>query len=131
MFENIPNVLITVAAVALMGVALFNVFGGGSDLEPEEQEQVRALLASGEAVLVDVRTPGEFSGNGLEGAKNIPVQQLDQRLGDVGDKDDPVVVYCRSGSRSSRAAQMLERAGFETVYDLGSLASAQKMVEGS
>lgn len=130
MFENIPNLLIAVAAVALVGFALFNVFGSGSDLEPEEQEQVRTLLASGEAVLVDVRTPGEFSGNGLEGANNIPVQQLDKRLGDVGDKDDPVVVYCRSGSRSARAAQMLEQAGFEKVYDLGSRASAQKIVEG-
>lgn len=132
MFENIPNLLFAVAALALVGFVVFNTVGnalGGPDAE--QQQRLRALLAEGDAELVDVRTAREFSANGLEGAKNIPVQQLDQRLDEVGSKDKPVMVYCRSGNRSGRAAKMLEKAGFEQVYDLGSLRSADQVVEGA
>ncbi|MCC6995380.1 MAG: rhodanese-like domain-containing protein, partial [Deltaproteobacteria bacterium] len=70
----------------------------------------RALVAQG-ALLLDVRTAGEFAGGHIEGALNIPVQELGQRLGELGDKARPIVVYCRSGKRSSRAASMLKGAG--------------------
>ena len=130
MFESIPNLLFAVAALALARFVVFNTVGnalGGPNAE--EQEQIRTLLADGEATLVDVRTPREFSSGRVDGAKNIPVQQLEERLDELEDKDQAVLVYCRSGNRSGRAARMLEKAGFENVYDLGSLASAQKVVE--
>ena len=130
MFESIPNLLFAVAALALVGFVVFNTVGnalGGPNAE--EQEQIRTLLADGEATLVDVRTPREFSSGRVDGAKNIPVQQLEERLDELEDKDQAVLVYCRSGNRSGRAARMLEKAGFENVYDLGSLASAEKVVE--
>lgn len=82
-----------------------------------------ALLKT--AAVVDVRTPGEHAGDGhLQGDHNIPVQELDARLADIaslvgGDKTKPVVVYCRSGARSSRARRMLEQAGFTNVVDAG------------
>ncbi len=79
-----------------------------------------ALVAGG-AKLVDVRTPGEFASEHLPGAINIPVQQLSARLSSLGDKDEPIVVYCRSGARSARAAKILIQAGYSTVHDLGSL----------
>lgn len=132
MLENIPNLLFAVAAVALVGFVVFNTVGnalGGPDAE--EQENIRSLLADGEAILVDVRTPREFSSGRVDGAKNIPVQQLEQRLDELEDKDQAVLVYCRSGNRSSRAAQILENAGFERVYDLGSLRSAQRISDAS
>ena len=128
---NIPNLLFTVAAVALAGFVVINVitnlFGGP---DAEQREQIRTLLAGGDALLLDVRTPREFSSNGLDGATNIPVQRLDERLDEVGSKDQNVVVYCRSGSRSGRAANILEAAGYEAVYDMGSLRSARQIVEG-
>ena len=80
----------------------------------------RRLVASG-ALLVDVRTFEEFTSGHLPGAVNIPVQELDRRLGELGPKDRPIVLYCRSGNRSGRAARMLERAGFATIHHLGSI----------
>ena len=53
-----------------------------------------------------------------------------ERLDEVGDKDQPVAVYCRSGNRSGKAARMLEAAGYKAVYDLGGLRSARRVVEG-
>jgi rhodanese-related sulfurtransferase len=78
-------------------------------------------LVSGGAVLLDVRTQGEFDGGHIDGAKLIPVQELSSRMDDVGAKDKPVVVYCASGMRSARAANMLAQAGYGEVYDLGAM----------
>ncbi|MCG3172019.1 MAG: Thiosulfate sulfurtransferase GlpE [Myxococcota bacterium] len=79
----------------------------------------RQLVAGG-ALLLDVRTPEEFHGGHLEGAKNIPVQELAARLREVGDVKRPVVVYCRSGGRSSTAAQLLRGHGYQ-VTDIGGM----------
>lgn len=78
------------------------------------------------ALLVDVRTPGEFASGHVAGAVNIPLSQLGDRLSELGDRGDPIEVYCRSGNRSSRAAGLLAGYGFTSVTDLGSLSAAQQ-----
>ena len=52
-------------------------------------------------------------------APPIPVQELERRVGELGVRDRPVVIYCRSGRRSAAAKQMLDKAGFKSVRDLG------------
>lgn len=79
-------------------------------------QRARAMVAAG-ATLVDVRTPGEYASGHVEGATNIPVDELEGRMSEIA-SDRPVVVYCRSGARSSRAAAALEARGYE-VFDLG------------
>lgn len=76
--------------------------------------------ANADHVLIDVRTPEEFAAGHIPGAVNISVDQLAQRLNEIP-KDKPVVLYCRSGNRSNQAAQILERAGYTQIYDLGGL----------
>jgi len=71
-------------------------------------------------LLIDVRTPEEFASGHIAGAVNIPVDALSGRLSEVP-TDQPVVIYCRSGNRSATAAQILHRAGYPTVYDLGGI----------
>jgi phage shock protein E len=77
-------------------------------------------LVDGGALLLDVRTPEEFASGHVGGAVNIPVQVLGQRLAEVGSKDREVVVYCKSGGRSARAATELRQAGYK-VHDLGGI----------
>lgn len=77
----------------------------------------RQLIEQG-ALLLDVRTRDEFHEGHVSRAVNIPVQELAQRLGEVGPKTRPVVVYCRSGGRSAAAAQLLTQAGYQ-VKDIG------------
>lgn len=81
--------------------------------------EARQLVDDG-ALLLDVRTPQEFASGHIEGALNIPIDELSTRLDELGSHERPIVVYCRSGSRSRHAAELLERQGFEDVYDLGS-----------
>jgi phage shock protein E len=78
------------------------------------------LVESG-ARLVDVRTREEFEAGHLLGAVNIPVQELDRRMVELEPKGNPVVLYCRSGNRSGRAARMLKSAGYSAVHDLGAM----------
>ena len=74
------------------------------------------------AVLLDVRTAEEFASGHVEGAINIPLDQLDERMAELGPKDQSVVVYCRSGKRSASATRMLHAEGFTQVLDLGPMA---------
>lgn len=77
------------------------------------------LVADG-AVLLDVRTENEYALGHLEGARNIPVHVLESRL-DEFSPEVPVVVYCRSGLRSAKAATLLREGGVQTVHDLGGM----------
>ena len=72
------------------------------------------------AVIVDVRSPEEFAGGSYPGAKNIPVQVIGSRLSEIP-RDKPVVVFCRSGARSSAAAATLKQAGYTDVTNAGGL----------
>lgn len=70
--------------------------------------------------LIDVRTPEEYNEGHIEGAVNIDFyaddfeQQLQQKL----DKGKPVLLYCRSGSRSAQSAEQMKALGFKEMYDL-------------
>lgn len=81
----------------------------------------RQKVAEG-ALLLDVRSEGEFRGGAIPGAKNIPVQALGRRLSEL-DRARPIVVYCASGMRSASAASMLRKSGFTEVHDLGPAAA--------
>lgn len=70
-------------------------------------------------VIVDVRTPEEFANGALPKAVNISVTSLDfpfeiNKL----DKEKPVMIYCKAGSRSARAAVTMKALGFDTIYEL-------------
>ena len=80
--------------------------------------EARSLIASG-AWLVDVRTPEEFAQAHLDGARNVPLSDLESALGTLP-KDKPVIVYCAVGARSARAAQRLVQAGVD-VRNLGAM----------
>ncbi|CUT02710.1 rhodanese-like domain-containing protein [Candidatus Chrysopegis kryptomonas] len=70
-------------------------------------------------LLLDVRTREEFGAEHINGALNIPVQELENRLGELGKyKNFEIVVYCRSGNRSKRASEILVKNGFKKVYNL-------------
>jgi rhodanese-related sulfurtransferase len=80
-------------------------------------EQLADLKAAG-AQVVDVRTRAEFASGHAAGSLNIPLDQLQSRLGEL-DRARPVLVCCASGSRSAAAASLLRSAGFPNVHNAG------------
>ena len=109
------RLIVVAGALVAIAVAGYLVFGRGRELQGAE---ARRLVGAG-ARLLDVRSADEFSRGHLPGAVNIPVQELDRRLAEVGPAERDVVVYCRSGQRSSRAAELLREHGYTKVHDLG------------
>jgi rhodanese-related sulfurtransferase len=83
--------------------------------------EARALVARG-AVLLDVRSEVEYAIGHLDGAINIPVDELPARTDEL-DPHASIVVYCLSGHRSEQAGRVLTGAGFDRVRDLGSITS--------
>ncbi|MFG6148544.1 rhodanese-like domain-containing protein [Halobacillus sp. B23F22_1] len=69
------------------------------------------------AQLIDVREPKEFDGGHILGARNIPLSQMRNRLVEIR-KDKPVYLYCQSGARSTRAALMLNKKGYQNLNQL-------------
>ena len=70
--------------------------------------------------LIDVRSPDEFTEGHIAGALNFPLPDLDRQLGKIK-RDQPVMLYCRSGNRSGMALQKLRSAGFTELYNLGGI----------
>ena len=81
------------------------------------QTTFRELMQQG-AILVDVRTPAEFSGGHMRDAVNIPVDVINGATAQLGATDRPVIVYCRSGNRSGQAARILRSLGYTQVHDI-------------
>jgi rhodanese-related sulfurtransferase len=70
-----------------------------------------------EIMIIDVRTRDEYSAEHLKGAKNIPLDQFEKRLGKLP-RDKDIIVYCQTGARSIRAVRQLEVAGFTRLYHM-------------
>lgn len=92
-----------------------------SSSSASQNSTARKLVAEG-ALLLDVRTPGEYAAGHVDGAVNIPVQELGARIREVGPTSRKVVVYCRSGARSASATGMLRVAGYD-VTDVGGMSN--------
>ena len=88
--------------------------------------------ADGDAVLIDVRTPGEYEAGHAPAAVNMDYYGADFREElDALDRDGTYFLYCRSGSRSSRVLAMMTDMGFKEVYDLagGWSGSSRRLAE--
>lgn len=70
------------------------------------------------AIIVDVRTPGEYSEGHIQQSINIPLNVLPQKVNELKKKKKPIITVCRSGSRSGMAKSMLSKQGLE-VYNGG------------
>lgn len=81
--------------------------------------QAVQILNQDDAVVLDVREDSEVQAGKIKGAKHIPLGQLKTRLPELDKaKDKPILVYCRSGSRSAHACSVLTSAGFQQVHNL-------------
>ena len=72
------------------------------------------------AIILDVRTKGEFGSGHIRGSVNIPVEQLSKNLHKFKDKKRTIVTCCASGMRSYSAKGILTSNGFASVYNGGS-----------
>ncbi len=114
------NWLLFLALLIVLGLLAMNMARdkllGFRELKPNEMVQ---LMNRDEPALLDTRSEEEYGKGHILGARNIPHDQLPDRLGELEEwRGRKVVVYCRTGQRAAVAAGQLKKAGFEAVYKL-------------
>lgn len=98
-------------------------------VEPIDADDAKALIDSGEAVVIDVREPAELQATGkVPGAINIPLAEFLAKTDPNSPEHEPalrlgtsVILYCASGKRSQFAGNKLIEFGYEKVFNLGGL----------
>ena len=96
---------------------------------PDINQGVKSYMSTPGAVLLDVRTPGEYRGGHIPGSKNIPLNSLEKVSSVARSKDTELYVYCQSGARSRQASSILQRMGYNRVSNIGGIATYSGKVE--
>ncbi len=97
--------------------------------QPDVNQGVNDYKNADGAVLLDVRTPQEYSEGHIPESKNIPLQTLDEVRTVAKNKDTELFVYCYSGARSRQAAAALGQMGYTKVTNIGGISSYRGKVE--
>lgn len=101
---------------------LLNLIKGNSN-----KENLQQIIKEG-AFLVDVRSSSEYASGSAKGAVNIPLDQISNQLKKFENKRN-IVVFCRSGMRSSQAKSILEKNGMTNIYNGGTWQNVASMVK--
>lgn len=88
-----------------------------------------AELVKEGAIIIDVRSKGEYAGGHIKGSMNIPVDQLSNNLDKLKDKNKAIITCCASGMRSASAKSILSGKGYSKVYNGGSWFSLQNKIK--
>jgi len=116
MFTNLNTTHIVYALLFILAVWLIAPAIAGSG-NKKQAAQAWPMIENG-ALLIDVRTKGEFDAGHLDGAINISWEETNALMDAIGDdKDRPVVVYCRSGNRSGKSKKELDAKGYTNVFN--------------
>lgn len=102
-----------------MGILNY-LFGGVTTVD------LKQVIAEG-ALLVDVRTPGEFAGGHVKGSVNIPLDSVQHNLARFKNQKN-IIVFCRSGGRSGMAKNILQQNGFQNVINGGTWENVNQFI---
>ena len=114
--NNLLLIVVAVVSGAMLIWPLLRRTTGGPWVDASMATQ---LINREDALVVDVRDPGEYGAGHILGAKNWPLDHIDERGGEAARrKDKPVIVYCDTGERAPKAAAALRKHGFTRVVNL-------------
>ena len=90
-------------------MGILDILGLGS-----KTNSIKEFMEKG-AIIIDVRTTGEFSGGHILGSTNIPLDTISSKVAELKKLNKPIIVCCQSGMRSSQAASILKNSGIEAL----------------
>ncbi len=118
-----------IATVTVLGIAA--AFLAVTKMGSISPDAARAFLRQG-AKVIDVRSPEEFRARHLPNALNIPLGELGEQIGrHAPNQEEVLLLHCLSGGRSGMGRRILKRMGYTKVFNLGSLARAERIVRDS
>lgn len=116
---TVPLLLILQIAAAVM---LLSGCGSASYTQISQDEAMKMMKEQSDCLIVDVRRPDEFAEGHIAGAVNVPNETIEDEAPDaLPDKEQTLLVYCRSGNRSKEASQKLADMGYTNVYEFGGI----------
>lgn len=115
--DNILLIVVAFVSGAMLMWPYVRRATAGPSVTPAQATQ---LINREDALVLDVRDPGEYGAGHILGAKNLPLGNVDARGAELAAKrkDRPLIVYCDSGNRSSKAAAALKGLGYTKVLNL-------------
>ena len=133
--RKIITVFISIIMLTVIGFSLTNgkakkieptvVYAKGQYVKITSDQAVEMMKKEKNYVIVDVRTPEEYKEGHIPNAINIPLDTIDnyisQNVENLKDKNQLIMVYCRSGRRSAEAAKKLLAKGYMNVIDFGGI----------
>lgn len=119
------KIRVAAAAVAALLAALLVACGVSSKISYRQitaDEAARMMQEETDFVLLDVRTQEEYASGHIPGAICIPNETIgSEEIPELPDKDQLILVYCRSGNRSKQASQKLAEQGYTNVVEFGGI----------
>ena len=109
----------------LLSLLLLTGCGGNSSdgYQQITQEEAKEMMDTQEVIILDVREQDEYDGGHIPGAVLLPLGSISEESAArvIPEKDTTVLVYCRSGSRSKKAAKALAELGYTGIYEFGGI----------
>ena len=116
---TVPLLLILQIAAAFM---LLSGCSSASYTQITQDEAMKMMQEQTDCLIVDVRRPDEFAEGHIAGAVNVPNETIEDEAPEaLPDKEQTLLVYCRSGNRSKEASQKLADMGYTNVYEFGGI----------
>lgn len=129
--EKLTKDFSTAPYIKMKEVGVFDFFVGaisgtltvkeyrGNHYRAVTSQEAQGVIQVFDPLVLDVRTPREYKKGHLEHSKLIPVQELQRRFGELSSyKDEPILVYCATGNRSTVASKILIDQGFTRIFNL-------------
>ena len=114
---GIRNWMTGLGILGLLLVMLAGCGAGPADAGVDiSVDEALRLWQNKEAIIIDVRTPAEYQEGHIPGVANIPLDELEKRMGEVP-KDKKVVLICRTGNRSAQGTKLLRGKGLNNVFN--------------
>ena len=109
--------------VLTMLVAGCSTGGDGGSYQQISQEEAKEMMDTQEVIILDVREQDEYDSGHIPGAVLLPVGTINEETASavIPEKDDTVLVYCRSGNRSKTASEALAELGYTNIYEFGGI----------
>ena len=98
-------------------------------IKVQKNKSAQTVKPEADALLIDVRTPEEFSAGHLENAINVPLQNISSISSVASDKNTVLYLYCRSGRRVKMAISELRKLGYNNLHDFGGMQEAAEKLK--
>lgn len=105
----------------IAGLFLVGCTSGSANYETIDAKEAKEMMETQEVVILDVREESEYQEGHIQDSILIPLSTIKEGNTKLPDKDQTILVYCRSGNRSAKAAKTLVNLGYTHVYDFGGI----------